>query len=88
MAFILQMDFTAVRLASDYDFHALGLTRRGDILALRSFVLGDEKEAKKRKLLRLAKQLSAKLTKKKTGSAGPRGIMKSPKMKRLPQCNV
>ena len=77
MAFIFQMDFTAVRMASDYDFHALGLTRRGDILALRSFVLGDEKEAKKRKLLELTKQLSAKSTKKKTGSAGPRGTMKS-----------
>ena len=77
MAFILQMDFTAVRMASDHDFHALGLTRRGDILALRSFVLGDEKEAKKRKLLELTKQLSSKSSKKKTGSASPRGTMKS-----------
>ena len=71
------MHFTAVRMASDYDFHALGLTRRGDILALRSFILGDEKEAKKRKLLELTKQLSSKSSKKKTGSASPRGTLKS-----------
>ena len=60
-----------------YDFHALGLTRRGDILALPSFVLGDEKEAKKRKLLELTKQLSSKQTKKKTGCTGRQGTKKS-----------
>lgn len=77
MACILQMDFTAVRMASDYDFQALGLPKRGDILALRSFVLGDEKEAKKRKLLELTKQVSSKSSKKKTSSAGSRGIKSS-----------
>ena len=77
MACNLQMDFTAIRMAGDYDFQALGLTKRGDILALRSFVLGDEKKAKKRKLLELTKQLCSKSSKKKTGSAGLRAIMKS-----------
>lgn len=67
----LQMDFAAVRMASDKDFQALGLRRRGDILALRSFVLNDvdghdtEKEGRKRKLLELQKQLDSKSTKKK-----------------------
>ena len=56
------MDFAAVRMAIDSDFQALGIRRRGDILALRSFVLSDkenletEKEAKKKKLLELTKQ--------------------------------
>ena len=77
MACILQMDFMAVRMASDHDFQALDLIKRGDILALHSFILGDEKEAKKRKVLELTKQLNSKSSKKKTGSAGPRGIMKS-----------
>ena len=53
-------------MADNYDFHALGLTRRGDILALCLFVLGVEKKAKKRKVLELTKPLSFKLTKKKT----------------------
>ena len=32
------MDFTAIRSASYKDFEALGLKRRGDVLALKSFV--------------------------------------------------
>lgn len=71
------MDFMAARMGSDHDFQALDLTKRGDILALHSFILGDEKEAKKRKVLELTKQLNSKSSKKKTGSAGPWGIMKS-----------
>lgn len=73
------MDFAAVRMASDSDFQALGIKRRGDTLALRSFVLSDEenleteKEAKKRKLLELTKQLASKSLKKKPGSPGLKG---------------
>ena len=72
-----------MQMASDQDFQSLGLTRRGDILALRSFVLTDvddpdkEKEGKKRKLLELTKQLASKSTKKKTGSPSPRGTVRS-----------
>jgi len=49
------MDFTAVRMAIDGDFQALGLVRRGDILALRSFVpsTDEAKEERKSKLLQL-----------------------------------
>jgi len=49
------MDFTAVRMATDGDFQALGLVRRGDILALRSFVPSTDKakEERKSKLLQL-----------------------------------
>ena len=66
----LQMDFAAVRMASDSDFQALGIRRRGDILALKSFVLSAEenqreKEGKKRKLLELTKQLASKSLKRK-----------------------
>ncbi|KAJ7373253.1 hypothetical protein OS493_012842 [Desmophyllum pertusum] len=75
------MDSTAVRMASDKDFQALGLQRRGDILALRSFVSSgaadEEKEGKKRKLLLLSKQLGSKSTKKKTSSSSPRGKFQS-----------
>ena len=77
------MDSTAVRMASDKDFQALGLQRRGDILALRSFVSSgaadEEKEGKKRKLLLLSKQLGSKSTKKKTSSSSPRGKFQSSK---------
>ena len=75
----LQMDFAAVRMASDSDFQALGIRRRGEILALRSFVLSDEenleteKKGKKRKLLELTKQLASKSLKKKPGSPGLKG---------------
>ena len=73
------MDFAAVRMASNSDFQALDIRRRGDTLALRSFVLSDEenleteKEAKKRKLLELTKQLASKSLKKKPGSPGLKG---------------
>lgn len=70
-----------MRMASDKDFQALGLQRRGDILALRSFVSSgaadEEKEGKKRKLLLLSKQLGSKSTKKKTSSSSPRGKFQS-----------
>ena len=73
------MDFAAVRMASDSDFQALGIRRRGDIIALRTFVLSDEdyleteKEAKKRKLPELTKQLASKSLKKKPGTPGLKG---------------
>ena len=73
------MDFAAVGMASDSDFQALDIRRRGDTLALRSFVSSDEenleteKEAKKRKLLELTKLLAFKSLKKKPGSPGLKG---------------
>ena len=65
------MDFTAIRSASDKDFEALGLKRRGDVLALKSFVSSggvdggknEERSEKKRKLLELSKQLVKKSSK-------------------------
>ena len=68
------MDFTAVRMATDKDFQALGLQRRGDILALRSFALSGtdkEKEGHKRKLLELSKQVGSKSTRSKTATSDP-----------------
>lgn len=65
------MDFTAIKSASDKDFDALGLKRRGDVLALRAFVSSsvldggknEERSEKKRKLLELSKQLEKKSSK-------------------------
>ena len=65
------MDFTAIRSARDKDFEALGLKRRGDVLALKSFVSSggidggknEERSEKKRKLLELSKQLVKKSSK-------------------------
>ena len=53
------MDFTAVRMAADGDFQAVGLVRWGDILALRSFVPSTDKakEEQKSKLLKLTHPL-------------------------------
>ena len=48
-AISLQMDFAAIRIASDSDFQVLGVRRRGDILALRSFVLSDEETLKQKR---------------------------------------
>ena len=68
---LLQMDFTAVRMATDGDFQALGLVRRGDILALRSFVPSTDKtkEGRKSKLLQLTHLLGTTYRKSKTASS-------------------
>lgn len=65
------MDFTAVRMATDGDFQALGLVRRGDILALRSFVPSTDKakEERKSKLLQLTHLLGTTSRKSKTASS-------------------
>ena len=76
-------------MASTSDFHALGIRRRRDILALRSFVLSDEenkskKEGKKRKLLGLTKQLASKSLKKKPGSLGLKGKLSEDAGREIP----
>ena len=56
------MDFVAIQQATDEDLGSLGLLKRGDILALRSFIdqktahpqLCEERVQKKKKLLQLA----------------------------------
>lgn len=68
------MDVVAVQQASDSDLEMLGLTRRGDLLALRSYVEAtgsssdacEERKAKKIKLLQLAKDIK---TSKKEGNS-------------------
>jgi len=67
------MDFTAVRMATDGDFQALGLVRRGDILALRSFVPSTDKAKEERKfrLLKLTHLLGT--TSRKSKAASSRG---------------
>lgn len=68
------MDFTAVRTATDADFQALGLVRRGDILALRSFVPMSHKakEDRKTKLLKLTHLLGTTSSKSKAASSRER----------------
>ena len=67
------MDFTAVRMATDGDFRALGLVCRGDILALRSFVPSTDKakEERKSKFLKLTHLLGT--TSRKSNVASSRG---------------
>lgn len=67
------MDFTAIRMATDGDFQALGLVRRGNILALRSFVPSTDKakEERKSKLLKLTHLLGT--TSRKSNAASSRG---------------
>lgn len=67
------MDFTAVRMATDGDFQALGLVCQGDILALRSFVPSTDKakEERKSKLLILTHLLGT--TPRKSKAASSRG---------------
>ena len=62
-----------MRMATDGDFQALGLVRRGDILALRSFVPSTDKakEERKSKLLKLTHLLGA--TSRKSNAASSRG---------------
>ena len=76
------MDFTAIKSASDKDFESLGLKRRGDMLALRTFASStvdgrrnEERSEKKRKLLELTKQLgkrSSKMKAKTQATLSPR----------------
>ena len=59
------MDFVAIQQATDKDLGLLGLSKRGDILALRSLIdrntahpqLCEERVQKKKKLLQLAKEI-------------------------------
>ena len=62
-----------MRMATDGDFHALGLVRRGDVLALRSFVPSTDKakEERKSKLLKLTHLLGT--TSRKSKAASSRG---------------
>ena len=71
------MDFTAVRMATDGDFQALGLVCQGDILALRSFVPSTDKakEERKSKLLILTHLLGT--TPRKSKAASSRGKFSS-----------
>ena len=60
-----------MRMATDVDFQALGLVRRGDIQALRSFVPSADKakEERKSKLLRLTHLLGTSSTRSKATSS-------------------
>ena len=60
-----------MRMATDGDFHALGLVRRGDVLALRSFVPSTDKakEERKSKLLKLTHLLGTTSRKSKAASS-------------------
>ena len=62
-----------MRMATDGDFQALGLVRRGDILALKSFVPSADKakEERKSKLLKLTHLLGT--TSRKSKAASSRG---------------
>ena len=67
------MDLTAVRMASDGDFQAFGLVRRGDILALRSFVPSTDKEKEERKSKLLKRTHLRGTTSRKSKAASSRG---------------
>ena len=62
------MDFAAIKMAEDDDLQSIGLSRKGDVLALRAFAEKNgepnsaEQDEKKRKLL---ETLKAKLPRKK-----------------------
>lgn len=65
------MDFSVIKLAKDEELQTLGLLKRGDILALHTFVESngqprrEERDEKKRKLVEV---LKAKLLRKKNKS--------------------
>ena len=65
------MDFAAIKMAKDDDLQSIGLSRKGDVLALRAFAEKNgepnsaERDEKKRKLL---ETLKAKLPRKKSKS--------------------
>lgn len=70
------MDFVAIQKATDKDLEVLGLTKKGDLFALRSFVdcntasqqVCEERIQKKKKLLQLAKEIKTSRQKGRRGN--------------------
>ena len=73
------MDFVAVQKATDKDLEVLGLTKKGDLFALRSFVdcntasekVCEERVQKKKKLLQIAKEIKTSRQKERPGNSEP-----------------
>ncbi len=71
------MDFTAVQQATDNDLNSPGLTKRGDILSLRSLTQrktvedSNERTEKKKKLLQLAQEIQTSRKKGKHDESDP-----------------
>ena len=92
------MDFVAIQKATDEDLEVLGLTKKGDLFALRSFVdcntasqqVCEERVQKKKKLLQLAKEIKTSRQKDRHGNSESNMALMASELggAKKPKCNT